>query len=89
MKTSTTLYRVMGKVVDEYGGESFVKFGPLRKSYASAIKAAEGRCGYVVDCASGRQVYQAPGYLSYTPKPKEKRDWQAFHAAQLFPSLVS
>lgn len=78
------MFRVMKKIVDDYGNESFTKYGPLRKSYESAVAAADRSSGYVVEIESGRRVYMARDCLDVKPLGRAKRDRAAFNFAQVF-----
>jgi hypothetical protein len=71
MLTTATVYRVMAKVRDDYGNESFIKFGPLRKTLQSAIKAADAHDGYAIDCSTGQVAYQAESALAHTPRQRK------------------
>ncbi len=69
------MFRVMQKIVNEYGQESFSAYGPIRKDYAKAVQAADRTDGYVIDLNNHERVYTSPQALTHEVRQKQARPY--------------
>lgn len=54
----------MYKVMAPHESGVYANYGPLRKSLATAVAAADRKGGYVVNISTGERVYASPTYYN-------------------------
>lgn len=71
----------MYKVMAPHESGVYANYGPLRKSLATAVAAADRKSGYVINVATGERVYASPAYYNQPkggsqPAQESESRWQ-------------